>query len=146
MKVALLRCLETEGECGGRHCFKTLENKEGALQEIEEDIELIGVTTCGGCPGDDVEKKVELMIESDVEAIILGSCIKLGTPIGYSCPNFAKIKDQIRSVSQEIEIIDWTHYENFKDILIERIKTTNFSNLNRFFNQRIKLDFIFRRC
>ena len=139
MKVALLRCLETEGECGGRHCFQTIENNEGAFKEIEEEIELVGVTTCGGCPGDDVEKKVELMIESDVDAIILGSCIKLGTPIGYSCPNFDKIKEQIRLVSQEIKIIDWTHHENFKDILIERIKTTNFSNLDRFFNQGIKL-------
>ncbi|MBM7557313.1 CGGC domain-containing protein [Halanaerobacter jeridensis] len=139
MKVALIRCLETEGECGGRHCFQTIENNEGAFKEIEEEIELVGVTTCGGCPGDNVEKKVKLMVESNVDAVILGSCIKLGTPIDYTCPNFEKIKQQIKAVDEDIKIIDWTHYETFKEVLVDRIKTTNLNNIDRFFTKGFKL-------
>lgn len=139
MKVGLIRCLETEVECGGGHCFQTMENKEGAFKEITGEIELVGVTSCGGCPGSKITKKVELMIEAGAKAVVLGSCIKMGTPIGFSCPNVENIKGQIKQADSEIEIIDWTHYETFTEILVDRIKTTNLSNLNRFFTSGIKL-------
>lgn len=139
MKVGLIRCLETEGECGGGHCFQTIENQEGAFTEIEEEIELVGMASCGGCPGDRVTKKITLMKEAGAEAVVLGSCIKMGTPIGFSCPNVAEIKAQIKAVDAELEIIDWTHYETFKEIIIDRIKTTDLTNWDRFFTSGLKL-------
>ncbi|MFO7820352.1 MAG: CGGC domain-containing protein [Halanaerobacter sp.] len=139
MKIGLIRCLETETECGGGHCFQTIENQEGAFKEINETIELIGVASCGGCPGDKVRKRVELISKGGAEAVVLGSCIKMGTPIGFSCPNVAKIKRQIKEVDPEMEIIDWTHHENFTEILLDRVKTTNLSNLGRFFTSGVKL-------
>ena len=139
MKIGLIRCLETESECGGRHCFQTIENKEGAFKEITEYIELIGVTSCGGCPGKKISKKVKMMVQNGAEAVVLGSCIKLGTPIDFSCPNLEKIKGAIKEVDQDLEIIEWTHYTTFREILIDRIKTTNLGNLDRFFTKGLNL-------
>ncbi|MGM0369489.1 MAG: CGGC domain-containing protein [Bacillota bacterium] len=139
MKVALVRCLETEEECGGNHCFQAMENKEGAFQEITTDIELVGVTSCGGCPGDKITEKIELIVSSGADAVVLGSCIKLGTPIGHSCPNFAQMIEQIKELDPAIEVIEWTHHEDWSDIIIDRIKTTNLTNLDRFFTKGIKL-------
>lgn len=51
MKVGLIRCLQTEDMCPATTCIKAMDKKVLAFKGIEEDIELIGVNTCGGCPG-----------------------------------------------------------------------------------------------
>jgi hypothetical protein len=44
------------------------------------------------------------------EAIVLASCISLGTPIGMACPHFAAMCESIRkAVGPEIALIDYTH-------------------------------------
>lgn len=50
MKVGLIRCMQTEDMCPGTTCFKVMRDKKLAFDGIEEDIEVIGVNTCGGCP------------------------------------------------------------------------------------------------
>lgn len=49
MRVGLTRWLQTEDICPGSTCLKVMKVKKLAFQGIEEDIELIGVNTCGGC-------------------------------------------------------------------------------------------------
>ncbi len=51
MKVGLIRCMQTEDMCPATTCFKVMNTKKLAFENIEEDIEVVGLTTCGGCPG-----------------------------------------------------------------------------------------------
>jgi len=49
MKIGLIRCLQTEDMCPATTCLNVMKNKKLAFVDIEEDIELIGITTCGWC-------------------------------------------------------------------------------------------------
>ena len=51
MKVGLIRCMQTEDMCPASTCLKVMKEKKLAFEEISENIEVIGVNTCGGCPG-----------------------------------------------------------------------------------------------
>ena len=50
MKVGLIRCMQTEDMCPATTCFKVMNIKKLAFEGIEEDIEVVGVTTCGAVP------------------------------------------------------------------------------------------------
>jgi predicted metal-binding protein len=51
MKLGLIRCLQTEDMCPATTDLKVIQAKKGAFEGITDDIELIGINTCGGCPG-----------------------------------------------------------------------------------------------
>lgn len=51
MKIGIIRCMQTEDYCPGTTDFKVIREKACAFEGIEEDIDIIGFTSCGGCPG-----------------------------------------------------------------------------------------------
>ena len=110
MKIGLIRCLQTEDMCPATTCINVMKNKKLAFADIEEDIELIGITTCGGCPGKRTVTRVAEMIKRGADTIVLASCIFKGTPIGFPCPNAEQIKNIIsKKFGETVRIIDYTH-------------------------------------
>ncbi|MDD2458745.1 MAG: CGGC domain-containing protein [Eubacteriales bacterium] len=110
MKVGLIRCLQTEDMCPATTCFKVMDKKVLAFKGIEEDIELIGVNTCGGCSGKKAVTRAAEMVRRGADTIALASCITRGNPIGFPCPHVEQMKAAIeREVGQEIRMIDYTH-------------------------------------
>lgn len=110
MKVGLIRCLQTEDMCPATTCLKVMDTKKLAFEGIEEDIEVIGVNTCGGCPGKKAVTRAAEMVKRGADTIVLASCITRGTPIGFACPHAEQMKEAIkRKVGEEIKIIDYTH-------------------------------------
>ncbi|MDF2805052.1 MAG: Protein of unknown function region [Anaerocolumna sp.] len=49
MKVGMIRCMQTEDMCPATTCFKVMKEKKLAFNNVTEDIEVIGVNTCGEC-------------------------------------------------------------------------------------------------
>ena len=110
MKVGLIRCLQTEDMCPATTCFKVMNTKKLAFQDIEEDIEVVGVNTCGGCPGKKAATRAAEMVRRGADTIVLASCITKGNPIGFACPHAEQMKAAIvRTVGEDIQIIDYTH-------------------------------------
>ncbi|MTI61830.1 MAG: CGGC domain-containing protein [Firmicutes bacterium] len=110
MKVGLIRCLQTEDMCPGTTCFKVIDKKKLAFENVEEDIELVGVNTCGGCPGKKAVARSVEMVKRGADIIALASCIGKGTPIGFNCPNFENMKEAIKvQVGEEVRLIEYTH-------------------------------------
>ena len=110
MKVGLIRCLQTEDMCPATTCFKVMNTKKLAFEGITEDIEIIGVNTCGGCPGKKAVTRAAEMVKRGADTIVLASCITKGTPIGFPCPNAERMKAAIeKKVGHAINIIDYTH-------------------------------------
>lgn len=110
MKVGLIRCMQTEEMCPATTCFKVMSLKKLAFEGINEDIELVGVNTCGGCPGKKAVTRAVEMIERGADTIVLASCITKGNPIGFACPHAEPMKAAInREIGDEIRIIDYTH-------------------------------------
>lgn len=110
MKVGLIRCMQTEDMCPATVCFKVMKDKKLAFDGIEEDIEVIGVNTCGGCPGKKAVTRAAEMVKRGADTIVLASCITRGNPIGFPCPHAEIMKNAIiKKVGDSIKIIDYTH-------------------------------------
>jgi predicted metal-binding protein len=96
--------------CPATTCFKVMNTKKLAFEGIEEDIEVIIVNTCGGCPGKKAVTRAAEMVKRGADTIVLASCITKGNPIGFACPHADKMKAAIiQKVGDDITIIDYTH-------------------------------------
>ena len=110
MKVGLIRCMQTEDMCPGTTDFKVMKEKKCAFEGIEEEIEVIGVNTCGGCPGKKAVIRAAEMVKRGADTIVLASCITKGNPIGFACPHAEQMRAAIeKKVGEIIKIIDYTH-------------------------------------
>ena len=110
MKIGLIRCLQTEDLCPATTDLKVMRNKKGAFEGITEEIELIGVNTCGGCPGKKAVTRAAEMVERGADAIALASCITKGNQIGFPCPNAQTMKKAIaEKLGEKIRVFDFTH-------------------------------------
>ena len=109
MKLGIIRCMQTEDYCPGTRDFKTIREKLGAFEGVEEDIEL-GFCNCGGCPGKKAVLRARLLVERGADTIAFASCIQKGTPIGYPCPFAKKMKELIeKDLGGKVRLLDYTH-------------------------------------
>ena len=110
MKLGIIRCMQTEDYCPGTRDFKTIREKLGAFEGVEEDIELVGFCNCGGCPGKRAVLRARLLVERGADTIAFASCIQKGTPIGYPCPFAKKMKELIeKDLGGKVRLLDYTH-------------------------------------
>ena len=109
MKLGIIRCKQTEDYCPGTADFRAVAQKAGAFEGIAEEIELIGFTNCGGCPGKRAVLRVRELVRRGADTIALASCIQRGTPIGYPCPFAKMMKELIEKEAPSVRIIDYTH-------------------------------------
>jgi predicted metal-binding protein len=109
LKVGIIRCQQTEIYCPATTCLANAAKGEGGYAETGP-VEVIGVNSCGGCPGKQVYARVMDMKKRGAEKIVLASCILKGTPsyLEFPCPFAAKIKKVVNEKAQ-METIDWTH-------------------------------------
>src|SRR5574344_536618 len=111
MKVGFIRCTQTEGYCPGTTCLNFPGQHKGVFAEFpDEDIQIVGFTKCGGCPGKRTVEIARLLISKAADTIAFSSCIRLGTPIGYPCPFARKMIETVRkNVGEDVRILDYTH-------------------------------------
>lgn len=110
MKLGLIRCEQTEDMCPGTSDFRVIREKKGAFEGVEGEIEIVGLVTCGGCPGKKAIPRAEEMVKRGANTIAICSCISKGNPIGFPCPHFKEIKRVIeKRLGDKVKILDYTH-------------------------------------
>lgn len=110
MKVGLIRCMQTEDTCQGGTCLKVMKEKTLAFAGIDEDVELVGVVTCGGCPGKRAIPRAMTMVKNGADTIAFASCITRGNPFGFPCPHAEQmVKAVSAKLGTDIRIINYTH-------------------------------------
>ena len=110
MKIGLIRCMQTEDMCPATVCLSVMNNKKMAFSNINDPIEVVGLSSCGGCPGKKAVTRAQLMAKNGAQAIALSSCISKGSPVDMACPHFAAMKQAIQKrLGPEIAIFDYTH-------------------------------------
>lgn len=110
MKIGLIRCLQTENVCPAAKCFQAMREKKGAFAGCGEEIVCVGVNTCGGCPGKNAAQRARHMVRQGAEAIVIASCITLGTPHAFPCPFRRQLTDTVRAaVGEDIPVFDHSH-------------------------------------
>lgn len=117
-KVGIIIC-DRYSDCAGGKCFRSMKERAGAFDIYEgEDVELVGYTTCGGCPGGNIEYATEEMKKNGAEVIHLATGFVVGYP---PCPHIEYFKDFIES-KYDLEVVVGTHpipekyYRTHKDL------------------------------
>jgi predicted metal-binding protein len=84
VKIGIVIC-GRYGTCAGGKCFRALRERAGAFAAYAgRDVELVGFTTCGGCPGGNVEYAPDEMKRNGAEVIHLATGFVVGYP---PCPH-----------------------------------------------------------
>lgn len=82
-KIGVIIC-DRYRTCAGGKCLRALQNREGAFARYEgEQVELVGYTTCDGCPGGNVEYAPAEMKKNGAQFIHLATGLVVGYP---PCP------------------------------------------------------------
>ena len=77
--------------CGGGKCFRALREHAGgfSIYPKDEPLEVVGFSSCGGCPGGNIEYVPEEMIKNGAQAIHLATGLVVGYP---PCPKIREFK------------------------------------------------------
>jgi len=63
-KIGIIIC-DRYRTCAGGKCLRSLRNREGAFSIYRDmEVELVGYTTCNGCPGGNVEYAGDEMVKT----------------------------------------------------------------------------------
>jgi predicted metal-binding protein len=105
-KIGIIICERYKG-CGGGKCFRALRERSGAfsIYPSGESLEIVGYSTCGGCPGGNVEYVPEEMKRNGAEAIHLATGLVVGYP---PCPNIRRFKTFIET-AYGLPVVVGTH-------------------------------------
>jgi len=119
-KIGIIIC-DRYRRCAGGKCFRSLQKREGAFVRYKNtDVELVGYTSCDGCPGGNIEYAVDEMMKNKVTKIHLATGLIVGYP---PCPY---IKDFTNFIETKygLEVILGTHPIPQKYFLMhEKMKT-----------------------
>lgn len=92
--------------CAGGKCLRALRNREGAFSTYRgQEVELVGYTTCNGCPGGNIEYAGDEMIRNGAQIIHLATGLLVGYP---PCPYIDTFK-QFLEARYGVKVILGTH-------------------------------------
>ena len=104
-KIGIIIC-DRYRRCAGGKCFRSLREREGAFERYRgTDVEVVGYTTCDGCPGGNIEYAVNEMKANRAEVVHLATGLIVGYP---PCPHLTYFHDYIREHSG-LEVVYGTH-------------------------------------
>ena len=104
-KVGIIIC-DRYRRCAGGKCLRSLKNKEGAFSiYTDTEVELVGFTTCAGCPGGNIEYAGEEMVKNGAEVIHLATGMVVGYP---PCPHIDTFRSYLEN-RYGVEVVVGTH-------------------------------------
>lgn len=108
-KVGIIRCMQTEDICPGTTDLRTAAAGRDVFAPLGA-CEVIGLVTCGGCPGKRAVARAQMLKERGAEVVALASCITKGSPMGFPCPNREVMLAAIRGkLGEDFPVFDHTH-------------------------------------
>lgn len=105
-KIGIIICGRYQA-CGGGKCLRSMKEHTGGFSKYpeSEELELVGYSYCGGCPGGNVEYVPEEMIKNGADVIHLATGLVVGYP---PCPRLNHFKQFIESY-YKIPVVIGTH-------------------------------------
>lgn len=93
--------------CGGGKCLRAMRAHVGGFANYpkEEELELVGFSNCGGCPGGNIEYVPEEMIKNGAEVIHFATGMVVGYP---PCPYIKQFKEFVET-QYNIPVVIGTH-------------------------------------
>jgi predicted metal-binding protein len=104
-KIGIIIC-DRYRTCAGGKCLRALRSREGAFDIYAgEDVELVGYTTCDGCPGGNIEYTGEEMVKNGAQVIHLATGLLVGYP---PCPHIDTFKTFLEK-RYNVKVVLGTH-------------------------------------
>ncbi len=105
IKIGIIIC-DRYRRCAGGKCLRALRNREGAFSIYAgKEVELVGYTSCDGCPGGNVEYTGDEMVKNGVQVIHLATGMVVGYP---PCPRIRTFKSYLET-RYGIPVVVGTH-------------------------------------
>lgn len=132
IKIGIIIC-DRYNTCAGGKCFRSAASREGAFSIYkDQEIEIAAYTTCGGCPGGNIEYAPEEMRKNGVTNIHFATGFLVGYP---PCPYMEYFKKFIEE-EYGMKVIVGTHPIPQKYFTTHtKLNTWN----NKFLEESIKL-------
>lgn len=104
-KIGIIIC-DRYRRCAGGKCFRSVREREGAFARYHGvEVEVVGYTSCDGCPGGNVEYAVDEMKKNGAEVIHLATGLIVGYP---PCPHIEDFRRFIE-VKYGLKVVYGTH-------------------------------------
>lgn len=105
-KIGIIICGRYQ-DCGGGKCFRALRERVGGFSQYPQDeqVEIVGYSYCGGCPGGNVEYVPDEMKRNGAEVIHLATGLVVGYP---PCPRIRDFKEFIEK-QYALPVVIGTH-------------------------------------
>ena len=104
-KIGIIIC-DRYRRCAGGKCIRSLREKEGAFSIYgDTNLELVGYTTCDGCPGGNIEYAGNEMVKNGAEVIHLATGLVVGYP---PCPYIETFVDFLEH-RYPVKVVVGTH-------------------------------------
>lgn len=105
VKIGIFIC-DRYQNCAGGKCLKSIKERVGAFDIYQDkEVEVVGYTTCGGCPGGNIEYAPEEMKKNGAEVIHFATGMIVGYP---PCPRIDYFKNFIES-KYNLKVVYRTH-------------------------------------
>lgn len=90
VKIGIIICARYR-DCGGGKCFRAMRERRGgfARYPAEAQLRIVGYSTCGGCPGGNVEYVPAEFLKNGADAVHLATGLVVGYP---PCPHIRQFK------------------------------------------------------
>lgn len=119
-KIGIIIC-DRYKMCAGGKCLRAFHNIEGAFSIYGEDeAEIVGYTTCGGCPGGNIEYAPEEMKKNGAQVIHFATGLIVGYP---PCPYISYFRDFIEA-NYSLKVVFGTHPIPQKYFIVHEILKT----------------------
>lgn len=98
-KVVILRCDSAAKTCPGVGCIAVALNKKDTFKDYEN-VELLSVITCGGCPGRLGLNQIKQLIgKNGAEVVHFATCMTAFKP---KCRYAEKMKEEIEKMGAKV--------------------------------------------
>jgi predicted metal-binding protein len=106
LRIGIIIC-DRYHTCEGGKCLRAVRNREGAFKRYskEDSLEIVAYTTCGGCPGGNVEEVVSGIKKHGAEAIHFAT----GVLAGYPPCHYLEVLKQFTEETTGLPVIIGTH-------------------------------------
>ena len=105
-KIGIIICARYR-DCGGGKCFRALRERVGAFARYpaSQPVEIIGYSSCGGCPGGNIETVPAEFKKNGATVIHLATGFIVGYP---PCPDIRRFKAFIET-AYDLPVVVGTH-------------------------------------
>jgi len=105
IRIGIIIC-DRYKTCAGGKCLRAIQKREGAFDIYKDkEVQLVGYTTCGSCPGGNIEYAPEELKKNGAEVVHFATGMVVGYP---PCPYLSHFKKFIET-KYGLKVIVGTH-------------------------------------